>query len=248
MTREEDRSGAGFDGSQVTAGQAWCLRPHRNRRIQNGRKEKVVQGSVCLNNATVWVVGSVWNPQASTECTETPTIESVRTWMAAGQLIVVLASAGIFPIRQAIVPRYTMLDLGCAEVVVGGTHKTCRNNCSLSGTRASRNTARMSTNACFGVMTQRVSLALVTTTWRPLVRLPKRFPERGGGWQGALSNRDARRGTDQEPCLQDGVLGAPMVQSDAVGACSAGDTCHPVKCAMSALANTDHPPWRGLVR
>ena len=60
----------------------------------------------------------------------------------------------------------------------------------------------MSTSAYFEVITRQVSHALVTKTWRLLVRLPKQIRERGGGRHAAFSNRGVQRGTDREPCLQ----------------------------------------------
>ena len=55
------------------------------------------------------------------------------------------------------------------------------------------------------VVTRLVS-GICHNDWRVLVRLSKRIRERGGGWQAALSNRDVRRGTDREPCLQERSL------------------------------------------
>ena len=88
-------------------------------------------------------------------------------------------------------------------------------------------------------------------TWHLLVRLPKRIRELGGGWQAALSNRDVWRSTravryacDASHTVQDGVLDTPTVftmSCDAGGAFSTSHTCHPVTCALPALAHTEHP-------
>ena len=103
--------------------------------------------------------------------------------------------------------------------------------------------------------------------WRVLVRLPKRILERGGGWQAAFSNRDVRRGTDREPCLQKDAGQLPRgrtisrtirrgshspewragcahlwtVRCEAGGAFSVGPMCHSVKWRLPTVAITEHP-------
>ena len=105
--------------------------------------------------------------------------------MDAGNVIVVMASAGIFQsFRQQL---YACdCDLDCAEVVMGGTHKTCGTN-GLSGTRVLRvRVARLSTSpssagddaACF----PNICLNDVAPTRAPA----QRIRERGGGLQAAL--------------------------------------------------------------
>ena len=147
------------------------------------------------------------------------------------------------------------------EVVVGGTRRTCRNN--AFGYEVLRvRVAKMSTSAFPGVITRHVSLALVTTTWRLLVRLSKRIHERGGEWQAELSNEmcgvapigiqerhwqnyrmdvqhaAVRRGS-HSPGRRAGRTHRVDAIFDACGAFSAGHTCHPVKCALPSLANTN---------
>ena len=80
-----------------------------------------------------------------------------------------------------------------------GSCRVCHNNGSFACVCV--RVSRMSTSAFSEAITRQVPLALVTKTWRQLVRLPRRIRERGGGRQAALSNRDVQRGTDREPCL-----------------------------------------------
>ena len=60
-------------------------------------------------------------------------------------------SAGIFPIRQATIQRNTMPAVAIqVEVVVGGTHKICRNNCSFGYEVVEGEDARTLTSAFSG--------------------------------------------------------------------------------------------------
>ena len=112
-----------------------------------------------------------------------------------------------------------------------------------------------------GLEYTRVTRVLAATTLKPTCA-----PARAES-QAALSDRGVQHGNDREPCLQErhwqiphgrtvhntsdaghgiqeGVPDAPTewtVNCDAGGACSAGHTCHPVKCTLPTVVITGHP-------
>ena len=178
-----------------------------------------------------------------------------------------LASAGIFPIRQAAILRNTMSASAIQVTRKLSWEELARpaTTIGLSGTRVLRvRVARMSTGAfsdnaaCFPGTCHKDE----APTRAPAQAIREHFE----GRQAALSNRDVLRGTewgnhaprttlatcphgcatrctvDVGRTVQDGVLDAPTewtVSCDAGGAFSAGHTCHPVKCAVPTLANAD---------
>ena len=178
----------------------------------------------------------------------------------------VLAFAGIFPIRQAAILRNTMSvstirvtrKLSWAELTRPAA------TVALSGTRVLRVNARMSTSAFSEVMPRQVSLALVTKTWRLLVRLPRLIREREDGrphcriemcnvapignhasrttLANCLHGCAIRHTFDAGQTVQNGVLNAPTdwtVRSVARNAFSSGHTCNPAKRAVPTPASTD---------
>ena len=143
------------------------------------------QGSNCFNNVAVWRVGSVWKPWTPIQRLE-PMYDrecenvDVRSWMDAEIVMVVLASAGIFPLRQATVPWYTpAMAIRVPRWLSLAERTRFAATIALSGMKVLRVTvARTSKSAFFGVITRLASVALVTTMWRLFFRLPMRFRER----------------------------------------------------------------------
>ena len=152
--------------------------------------------------------------------------------MDAGTLIVILASAGIFPIGQATVPRYDG-DPGRAEVSLAELTRPAA-TIALSGTCVLRvagkdvnEYALQGDNAvCFlGTCHNCVAPTWALQTTARTCTTP----------------HTTRVTQSRMACWVHTWCGP--VSCDAVGAFTTGHTCHPVKCVLSALASTDHPLW-----
>ena len=157
---------------------------------------------------------------------------------------------------------------GYAEVVVGGTHKTCRNNCSL-GYEGVQGQGCKDVNECFrwggnaasfpGAWHNDVGAysctcpsgsVSVAEDCKPHCRsevcgkapIGKHASENGTG--NMPHGRAVRHTCDAGHIIQDGVLDSSTewtVSCDAGGAFIAGYMCFPVKCTLPTVANAENP-------